>query len=411
MNIKNFVKSEVFRASITLIALTFLGNIFSYLFQFFSARMLGPKDYVLVAVLTSLVAIFGIPSSAIQTVISKNTTNLNVKKGGPAIKGLMKSSLKRMFLISFIIFLLYSLFSIVLSDWLNINYIYLFLIGFFIFGSFSYPVMLGIAQGMKRFSDFGLNFLLNCIIKFVVGIGLIYLGLKIYGAIAGFLAGIFLAFLFFFYSFRDIIKSKTKKFSIKIFSEDNLYPLLTMIIFVLLFNFDVVFAKAFFSDELAGKYSVVSLIGKMILFVISSIGTVLLPISSEKHLGGKNTNDVLKKTSSLALFICIVAMIGFILFPQFIISLLFGNQYSSISNILIYVGLAFCFLSFLNIYLLQAIATNKINRKTVILLFLCLSLEVTLFVNFSKDIRLYSIGFMISAMISMIGGYIINKYG
>jgi O-antigen/teichoic acid export membrane protein len=368
--------------------------------------MLGPEDFAIVAVITSLIAIFGIPSYAIQTVISKNTTLLNVNKKISKIKGLMKSSLKRTLALALIFFVIYSLFATKLAIWLNINYIYLFLTGIYIFGSFIYPVMTGIAQGMKRFSDFGFNFLINCMIKFIIGIGLIYLGFKVYGAIAGFLAGIFLAFLLFFYNLRDILKNKTKSYEIQIFSKDNLYSLMAMVIFVLLFNLDVIFAKALFSPEVTGKYAVASLIGKMVLFVISSIGTVMLPVSSEKHLAGGDTKGVLKKTLGLSFVICLVAILFLIFFPEFIIKILFGQQYIDISGIMIYIGLAFCFLAFLNIYLLQAIATNKLRKENILIMLICLLIEIALFLIFSKNIYQYSLAFMISCFITFSINYI-----
>ena len=125
MEIKKYFKNELFVGSFIIISLTFIGNFFSYLFQFLSARMLGPEDYVVVAVITSLIAIFGIPSTAIQTVISKNATALKIKKKLGNIKGLMNSSLRKMFFIALIFFILYSLVSLKLTTILNIKFIYL----------------------------------------------------------------------------------------------------------------------------------------------------------------------------------------------------------------------------------------------------------------------------------------------
>ena len=408
-NVKKFFGNEVIRASLIVLFLTFIGNLFSYLFQFLSARMLGPSDFAIVAVITSLIAIFGIPSYAIQTVIAKNTTILNVKNKISKIKGLMESSLKKTLAVALLFFVIYSILAVKVAVWLKIEYIYLFLTGLYIFGSFVYPVMTGIAQGMKKFSDFGFNFLINCMIKFVFGIGFIYLGFRVYGAIIGFLAGIFLAFLLFFYNLRDVIKNKTEGYDIKIFSQENLISLLAMVIFVLLFNLDVIFAKALFSPEITGLYSVASLIGKIVLFVISSIGTVMLPISSEKHMIGGDTGRVLRKTLMLSVVICLGALIILTIFPRFIITLLFSQQYASISGIMPYICLAFCFLSFLNIYLLQAIATNKIKTVNVLILLICLLIEIACFLIFADNIMNYTLAFMVSTFITFLVNFFALK--
>jgi O-antigen/teichoic acid export membrane protein len=183
-----------------------------------------------------------------------------------------------------------------------------------------------------------------------------------------------------------------------------------MILFVLIFNLDVIFAKILFGAEIAGKYSVASLIGKIILFIVSSICTVMLPVSSEKYLRGNDTRNVLKKTLGLALIVCIFGMLAFLLFPKLILSILFGSRYISIYNILFYVGAGFSFISLLNIFLINAIATNKVGIKTVAILSTCLGVLIALFLVASKSIEAFSMGFMISGFISAIGGYLIYKY-
>ena len=407
--LKKYFENEILFGSIIIIALTFFGNFFSYLFQFLSARILGPEDYVIIAVLTSLIAIFGIPSSAIQTVISKNTTPLKMKKKYGKIKGMMISSIKKVLFVATIFFALYVLCSFFLSSLLGINRNYLILTGIFIFAAFLYPVMAGMAQGMKKFKDFGINFLINCFIKFLVGIGLIILGFRIYGAIIGFLSGMFIAFFVFFYSFKEVLKAKQEKYEIKLFSKENFYPLVAMIIFVLMFNLDVVFAKIFFNSSLAGQYSVASLIGKIILFVVSSIGTVMLPISSEKHISGQNTKNVLKKTLVLSVFVCLIGALGLFIFPKLIIGLLFGSKYASIYNILFYVGVAFSFLSLLNIFLLHSIATNNFRSKNTLILLMLFVIELLFFFFSPRTLNGFSLGFMASTILSAIGGYAIYR--
>ncbi|MDP1728856.1 MAG: oligosaccharide flippase family protein [archaeon] len=415
MKLKNLIgenaKTELIIGSFIIVSLTFLGNIFSYLFQFFMARMLGPSDYVVVAILTSIMALFAIPTLAIQTVISKKTTELKFKKEDGKIQGLMNSSLKKMFYLGLIFFILYSIFSIVLSKILDIKYIYLFLGGVFIFGAFTYPVLAGIIQGLKRFKELGLNFLLNCVVKFFVAISLVYMGFRIYGAILGFLSGMFLALIVLFYNIKSVTKSKTKKFEIKIFYGENAYFMYAMLIIVLMYSLDVIFAKAFFNSEIAGRYSVISLIGKTIFFVISSIGTAMFPINTERFVSGKSTKSVFRKAILLALIISISAVIIFSLFPHFIINILFGDAYSSASNLLVYLGIAFSFCSLLYLMILQNISMNKIKVKQIIGLSLFLILELSIFFLFHATIEQFSIGFMISNIIAFFGGYLIFKNG
>ena len=119
--LKKYLKNEIVVKSFIVMIFIFIGNIFSYLFQVKMAERLGPEDYVIVAVITSLIAIFGIPSSAIQTVLAKNSVPLNMKNNRGRLKGIMFSSIKKLLYVSVFFFILYSLISIFLSSWLKID--------------------------------------------------------------------------------------------------------------------------------------------------------------------------------------------------------------------------------------------------------------------------------------------------
>jgi len=402
-------ENELMLGSILIIALTLLGNVFSYLFQFFMARLLGPEDYVVVAIITSILGLFAIPSLAVQTVVSKNTTELKVKKQEGKIHGLMNYALKKMLVLSFWFFVLYSILAVFISQRLEIKYIYFFIGGLFLFSAFTYPVLTGIVQGLKKFKDLGINFFVNCFVKFIAGVVLVSVGMGIFGAILGFLFGVVAAFIILFFNITNLINAKSEKFKINIFSKENIYPLMAMFFIVLFYSLDVIFAKAFFSSDIAGRYSVISLIGKTILFVIASIGTAMFPINTERHVSGGNTKSILRKAIALSVIVCATAIIFFSLFPKFIINLLFGVQYASAYNLLTYSAIAFSFCSLLYILILQNISMNKINGWKIIVLGLCFVIEISLFFLFHQTIEQFVIGFMTANIIAFFVGLVVLK--
>ena len=78
--IKKIWEDELIKGSFILFVLIGFFNLFNYLFQMSMARMLGPSDYGILAVLMSFIYIFSIPSEAIQTIISRYTSKFNIKK-------------------------------------------------------------------------------------------------------------------------------------------------------------------------------------------------------------------------------------------------------------------------------------------------------------------------------------------
>ncbi len=407
--IKKIFSSELGRGAFILLVLVSLGNVLSYLFQFSMAWMLGPADYSVLATITSIIAIFGIPTLSLQTIIAKNTTELKVSKKIGSIKSMFKNLTIKMLIFSGITFGLFLVVShFWLEKYLNIPFSLLALTGVFIFGAFLYPISAGILQGSKRFKELGFSFIVNGLIKLSVGILLVLIGWKVYGAVFGFIAGILFSFFIIFIFIKDILKAKESKEKFHLFSK-NYFPFLAIMIFVLMFNIDVIFAKAFFSAEIAGKYAVLSLLGKIILFVTMSIGNVMFPINSERFLHGKKTGGVLKKTFLFVSLICGASLLVFLLFPELVIKIIFGSKYVLGGRILLYIGIAFSSFSFINIFILNSISKNQFKIPQFIYLVACLIFQIILLSVLHNTISQFSLGFMISTLIAFIGGLIFLK--
>lgn len=406
---KKIFSNELFRGSFILLFLTNLGNLFSYLFQFLMARLLGPADYGILAVITNIVAIFTIPSLSIQTLVAKTTTKLNVNKNYEEMSGLFKGMLKKFVKVSFYCFIIFCLFSGIISNYLNISIWILILSGTFLFGAFLYPIGTGILQGRKKFTELGFIFMSNTFLKLVIGVGLVTIGFGVYGAVMGFVLGTLIAFILILPSIKDILKIKTKKKSQVKFSRDDKYTLVSMILLVLIYSIDVFFAKGFFSAEVAGKYAVISMIGKIILFINIAIGNVMLPINSEKFQLGHKTNNVTKKTFLLVSLICLISLSVFLFFPDMVIKILFGGEYASLSIILIYVGVGFSFISLLNILILVIISRDSLKTKHILLLLCFLILQIIALTIYHKTIEEFSLAFMFSNIITFIGVLFFSK--
>jgi len=237
---------------------------------------------------------------------------------------------------------------------------------------------------------------------------LVLIGWKVYGAVFGFIAGILFSFFIIFIFIKDILKAKESKEKFHLFSK-NYFPFLAIMIFVLMFNIDVIFAKAFFSAEIAGKYAVLSLLGKIILFVTMSIGNVMFPINSERFLHGKKTGGVLKKTFLFVSLICGASLLVFLLFPELVIKIIFGSKYVLGGRILLYIGIAFSSFSFINIFILNSISKNQFKIPQFIYLVACLIFQIILLSVLHNTISQFSLGFMISTLIAFIGGLIFLK--
>ena len=402
-------KNELFRGSLILFILINLGNLINYLYQIVMARMLGPSDYGILAVLISFTYIFTIPTSAIQIAVSKKIAIFNVKKEYDKMSGLFFSFLKRLFVFSIAIFFVFVILSFFIIKPLNISFWLLILTGTLIIASFIYPLASGSLQGMKKFSALGWNTLLVFFIKIIVAIILVIFGFKVYGAILGFVIGMIFGFIFALPYIKEIISAKKDNDGTKILTKENSLIFLSILVFVFIYSIDVILARVFFPSEIVGQYAVISTIGKIILFSTMSIGNVMFPISAERHHAGVKTKGIIKKASLYVFILCAVAVTLFILFPELIIKLLFGNQYLGTAKLLPYLGIAFSFIAFLNILILYRISKNEFNFLHLLLIALFLIIEIILLFLFKTTIEQFTLAFMFSTIITFIGSFILIR--
>jgi len=404
--IKGYLKNELFISSLVLLVLINLAGLFNFLFQFIMAQKLSSADFGILAFLIGLIYIFNVPSVAIQSIISKRTSLLSTKKNYGKIRGLFTYATKKLFFFSLVLLLIYLALSLWVSGRTNIPFGILAFTGLVIILSLIYPIILGVMQGMKKFNALGWNNVINFSVKFFIGIGLVLVGLRVYGVIIGVIAGMLIAWLIAIFSIR---KFKEKKNRVDFFSKETIITFLGILLVTIFYSLDVIIAKFLFNPTLAGDYSKASLVGKIILFACISVSTVMFPLSSEKHLLKSRTSGLLKKSLLLVSIICLGGIALVFLLPNYLVSLLFGELIPSVAQILLPLSIAFAVYSLLNLLVLYRISVNGFSKRNLITLLFSLVIQSIIMILFSNSLIEFSNAFMVSAIISLLGFLIFNK--
>jgi O-antigen/teichoic acid export membrane protein len=405
MKLGYYLKNELFMASLALIILCNMGSLINLAFQFIMARMLTLEDFGALAFLTNLIFLFGVPALAIQTAISKKTIILNAKSDYEKIKGLIVYSFKKLLYISFIISIFFIILISILYKKLGMDFGLLLLSTFMIFLSLMYPVVIGVLQGMKKFLALGWNTIVVFGVKLIVAILLVFSGFRVYGALIGIIIGMVIAIIGGIWGFRHI---HYKKQEITFYNASELIPFGALLIITLMYSIDILFGKFIFSAESFGGYSRISLLGKMILFASLSVGTVMFPLSSEGHLKGNNSRAVIWKSSLLVFLICLSGLFLFYFFPKQIISILFGETYLNYSYLLMPLGLAFSFISAINLLVLYGLSINKFKIKESVCLFLLFLLQFASFVIYGSSLKTFTYSYGITSGIIFISILILS---
>jgi O-antigen/teichoic acid export membrane protein len=378
-----------------------IANFLNFVFHFLMGRMLGPADYGTFAVLMSLMYIYSIPVESIQNIISKYVTKFNTDKEYGKIKFMILKSIKRGFVFSLIIFLILIPISFLLHNFLEINFWLIIVSNIFIFSAFSSPITRGALQGRKKFSNFGISLILESFVKISLGALLVLIGMKVFGALIGVLAGVFFGIIISIYFNFDLFKQKKEEVKFKeIYFQSIPYFIVTIVI-LMFFSLDIILAKRFFSAEIAGKYAVLSMLGKMIFFATMSISKAMFPLTCEKCDSGEDSKKIFKKSTIMIFIFCLSAVIFYAIFPRLITFILYGSQYLDISKFLVLSGISFSFLALTNLRLIYGLSTNKLKIPAGLFLFLIL--EVVLLSIFNENIFEYILAFMFSNIVMFIG--------
>ncbi|MEK6919095.1 MAG: oligosaccharide flippase family protein [Nanoarchaeota archaeon] len=374
LRIKN---DKLVRGSFTLLIAIGIFNLFGFLFHTIMARMLSTADYGVFASLMAIIFILGIPSEAIQTWMSRIVSR---NKNNEIVRGILEYAIKKYFKISIIIVGIGALSTIILSEVLQIPSALIIISIAILFALFLIPLTRGIMQGEKDFKNLGLSMIIEATLKLLIALTLVkYLNLGVYGAMLGVIITMILTLYFSFKQIRsvgirkialsEVVKSKAETYNKHNSNTNENTPIwIIMSTILIFFSMDILVAKSIFTAEIAGQYAVISIIGKIIFFASNSVSKAMFPMSSEDHNKEKRNLKIIKKSLLMTMIIIILGLGAVALFPQTIVSLLFGNNYVESAGILLATAISFSLLSLTNLFLLHAISTNLTSRYSYILI-------------------------------------------
>ncbi len=409
--IKKILSDEMVKGGIVLFIMISIFNFLNYLFHFITARMLDPSQYGVLVTLMSIIYIITIPSEAIQTIVTKYTSNFYKYKQYGKIRTLFNKFFNKGLKISLFVFLIYILFTPIISNLLKIEISLLVISGFAIFIVFIMPVGRGILQGTKKFYLLGINYLSEGIIKLFLTVILISLGLSIFGAISSVIIAALAAFFISIFSYIDIYKYKKERLKIDGLYSYSLNVFLLFASIIVILSTDIIIARMIFPPDVVGKYAVASTIGKMIFFSTLPISKVMFPLTSEKTGDKGNTIILFVKSLVLILIISFTALLIFWLFPQQFISILFSDKYIDVSGIIIYTGISFTILSISNLLLTYYLSQNEKISVIRVIFFMMIIFIIQFSLLFHTDsIKEFALFLLFSnIIIFIIALFFINK--
>ena len=342
---KKFSSSTLIRGSAVLTVGGFVANIGNYFFNLLAGRFLGPTDYGVMASVIALLYIVSVPSTALTYVVAKFSSRFKAQNELDQLAHFFIRINKGLLFFCIFVFLFFVALSGPLSLFLKVNspvpvIILGALLGMSLLGALNNATL----QGLLNFNFLAFSGILSVAVKLVLGIGLVFLGFAVNGALAGFLVGALVSYIASFWPLKFVLKERKEvakiewgrvlKYAAPVFA--------STLGLTLLYTGDVVLVKHFFPPDQAGLYSALSLIARVILFVTGPIGLVMFPLISEKHAKNERYLGLFFTALSLVFLMALAATIFYSVFPEFMVKLFFGSQYLAAAG---YLGRFALFLS------------------------------------------------------------------
>ncbi len=342
--IKTLVKSEYFSGAF-LIGATMFENALNFLYNAYLGRKLSLEDFGMVGLVGSFLYLATVPFSALSNSVTHKSAFLLGKNDTPA-KRFWAKTRKDGIKVSIVLATVWLLLTPVLQHVFKSDTIVPFIIfvPIWVIG-LANAVDSGFINGNLLFIVFGFMGVIVALTKLSLSIFFVEIGLHdlVYLAIP---ASLLISFIVGWY-FASHIKSREEGVQLAVpetfpkrFFTSTFVNNLSVIAFL---TFDVILAKLFLSPADAGRYTLLSLTGKMIYFFGSQFTPFIIPLISRHEGKGEKSESTFYKLLTATVISSLIAFIGIGVFGKFTAPILFGPKILSVTPFLPLYSLAMVF--------------------------------------------------------------------
>ncbi|MBT8222506.1 MAG: sugar isomerase [Eudoraea sp.] len=393
ISLKKIAPEQLFMGSVMLV------NAGNYLYNLLLGRFLGPEVFAEAALLVTMLLMVSFIGMTFQIATTKFTVVLSGLE--------RKAFLRKMMRLSLLLGVGGGSLILMLSDYMQQLFKTSSSGMFFIFG-FGIPIYFamcvnrGFLQGRQQFGSLSITYQTEMWSRLLIT--LLLLLILPWNPVLIVAVGIILSFLFGLIPIRkkDYAPSSIVNLDPEVWGKARTFLILTAgyeLTQILINNTDVLLVKHFFEAKEAGLYASIALIGRVVYFVAWMFVMLLLPDVLQKKKQGLDTRPVLMKYVSYIGIFSGAIVLGCYLFPELIISLMFGEAYLPAAGLLWRYALATSLFALSNIF---AYYFLSLERYTPVILSALLGVsQIVLILIFHTSLNLV-IGVQILAMLALL---------
>jgi O-antigen/teichoic acid export membrane protein len=328
--LRRVLRSEFVRHGSIVFASSTVVNLFNYVFHFFMSRRLGVVDYGGLASILAGLVLVSVPSAVLTMVVVRYAAEFKAVADLPRLRRLGDRVFTLTSIVGVLAFGACALLREPIARYLNIPDARVVAIaGIVLAVAVMLPGVRGVVQGAQDFKRLAVSTALEACCKLIFGIGFVVAGFGLIGAILGYAAGALVSLAYTLLVVRGYAPASTIRLRVditRLYATTRGVALATFALTSMSFA-DLLLVKHFFSPEQAGLYGAISLVGKVLLFVVGFVPTIVLPKATARATHGQPALPILVQALGATILLSAIGLTVIAIAPAFVIRVMAGSAY------------------------------------------------------------------------------------
>jgi O-antigen/teichoic acid export membrane protein len=362
---RGLLSGDFVRHGLLVFASSMLVNVLGYAFHFAISRKIGVEQYGVLSALNAGLMLSSVVGSIGTTVVVKYAAEFRALDDRAHLAALVR----RLSLFGTLAGVLVALAGIALSpaiaSYLKVGNVTAVALTTIVIGfSVATPCLRGVFVGTEDFSRFSVSIVIESTLKAILGIGLVYAGFGVNGAFCGWAGGSFVSFLYTIVvlgrRYRQI-PGATLFVDFRRLARTTANVALATLLIASISYADVLIVKHFVDPTEAGLYGALSLSGKILLFLVGFVPTVVLPKATRQAMRGESPVGVFLQALAISVTFSCAGLVVYYLYPELVVTALAGAAFAPAAPYVFGYGLAMVLLAGLNLVVVYKIGIHRFD--------------------------------------------------
>lgn len=364
--IARFLRGDFARHGLLVFASTMLVNAFNYGFHFTISRRLGVVDYGDLYALLSALGLMSVPIASLTMVVVRYSAEFHSLGDRERLAELYRWVIVRCAVAGAVVFAAACAVAPLVASVLHLRDARSVVwAGLALALSIVLPGIRGIVQGTQDFGRFAISTAIEAGGKAGFGVAFVLLGYGVAGAFAGYAIGVAASIWYTMFAIRRHIAGaralEALRVNMRRLAATAAGATLATLAMTMLTSADTLLVKHFFSRDDAGLYSSVSLVGKVLFFVVGFVPTIILPKAAARRAAGEPAWPLIAQATAVTFAICGAGLVTLSFVPGTIVTLMAGHAFAGAAPFVFSYGLAMTLLGVTSVVVAYKVGIHRFD--------------------------------------------------